>query len=79
MGYIDNIEPFVYFQTPTLDGEFNRVCTRLPLVAESLDSRGIYIFDDGFRFVVWFGRMLPPGLAKNLVEEDSTTDFSRVC
>ncbi|XP_021803404.1 uncharacterized protein LOC110747561 [Prunus avium] len=28
---------------------------RLPLVAESLDSRGLYIFDDGFRYVVWFG------------------------
>ncbi|KAI3742630.1 hypothetical protein L1987_60319 [Smallanthus sonchifolius] len=66
-------------KTPTVDDEFGRVCKRMPLVAESLDSRGIYILDDGFRFVVWFGRMLSPDLARNLVEEDSATDFSRVC
>ncbi|XP_076934805.1 protein transport protein SEC24 A-like [Bidens hawaiensis] len=64
-------------KTPIADGEFGRVCKRMPLVAESLDSRGIYIFDDGFRFVVWFGRMLSPDLARNLVEEDSATDFSK--
>ncbi|KAI3676429.1 hypothetical protein L1987_86038 [Smallanthus sonchifolius] len=64
-------------KTPTMDDEFGRVCKRMPLVAESLDSRGIYIFDDGFRFVVWFGRMLSLDLARNLVEEDSATDFSR--
>ncbi|MFS8012880.1 putative sec23/Sec24, helical domain, sec23/Sec24 helical domain superfamily protein [Helianthus anomalus] len=64
---------------PAVDDEFDRVCKRLQLVAESLDSRGIYIFDDGFRFVVWFGRMLSPDLARNLVEEDPATDFSRVC
>ncbi|MFS7902059.1 putative sec23/Sec24, helical domain, ADF-H/Gelsolin-like domain superfamily [Helianthus anomalus] len=66
-------------KAPAVDDEFDRVCKRLPLVAESLDSRGIYIFDDGFRFVVWFGRMLSPDLARNLVEEDPATDFSRVC
>nr|XP_043609389.1 protein transport protein Sec24-like At3g07100 isoform X2 [Erigeron canadensis] len=66
-------------KTPTVDDEFNRVCKRLSLAAESLDSRGIYVFDDGFRFVVWFGRMLSPDLARNLVEEDSSTDFPRVC
>ncbi|KAI3668111.1 hypothetical protein L6452_43186 [Arctium lappa] len=64
-------------KTPTRDDDFDRVCKRLPLVAESLDSRGIYIFDDGFRFVVWFGRMLSPDLARNLVEEHSATDFSK--
>ncbi|MFS7902056.1 putative Zinc finger, Sec23/Sec24-type, sec23/Sec24, trunk domain, sec23/Sec24, helical [Helianthus anomalus] len=64
-------------KAPAVDDEFDRVCKRLPLVAESLDSRGIYIFDDGFRFVVWFGRMLSPDLARNLVEEDPATDFSR--
>lgn len=67
-------------QAPRVDGEFERICKRLPLVAESLDSRGIYIFDDGFRFVVWFGRMLSPDLARNLVDEDSSaSDFSKVC
>ncbi|XP_071719687.1 protein transport protein SEC24 A-like isoform X2 [Rutidosis leptorrhynchoides] len=67
-------------KTPTVSvaDEFSKVCKRLPLVAESLDSRGIYIFDDGLRFVVWFGRMISPDLARNLVDEDSSTDFSRV-
>ncbi|GMP99662.1 hypothetical protein CsSME_00047051 [Camellia sinensis var. sinensis] len=52
--------------------------SRLPLTIESLDSRGLYIFDDGFRFVIWFGRMLSPDIAMNLLGEDFATDFSRV-
>lgn len=39
---------------------------RLPLTAESLDPRGLYIFDDGFRFVIWIGRMLSPDIARSL-------------
>lgn len=31
---------------------------RLPLSTTSLDPKGLYLFDDGFRFVVWFGTML---------------------
>ncbi|KAL6978579.1 Protein transport protein Sec24A [Sarracenia purpurea var. burkii] len=57
-------------------GEFN--ISRLPLTADSLDSRGVYIYDDGFRFVIWFGKMLPPDIAMNLLGEDFATDFSRV-
>ncbi|XP_071696689.1 protein transport protein SEC24 A-like [Rutidosis leptorrhynchoides] len=57
---------------------FEKVCKRLPLAAESLDSRGIYIYDDGFRLVVWFGQMLSPDVFRNLVGEDLATDFSRV-
>ncbi|KAM1123147.1 hypothetical protein ACFX19_004659 [Malus domestica] len=30
---------------------------RLPLVVESLDFRGLYLFDDGFRHVLLFGGM----------------------
>ncbi|KAL1539716.1 Protein transport protein Sec24A [Salvia divinorum] len=52
--------------------------TRLPLTVESLDTRGLYIFDDGFRFVVWFGKALSPDITKNLVGEDFATDFSKV-
>lgn len=52
--------------------------SRLPLTAESLDTRGLYIFDDGFRFVVWFGRSLSPDIARNLVGEDFASDFSKV-
>ncbi|KAK3029006.1 hypothetical protein RJ639_038209 [Escallonia herrerae] len=51
--------------------EFENVCKRLPLTAESLDSRGLYIYDDGFR-------MLSPDIAKNLLGEDFATDYSRV-
>ena len=57
--------------------EFN--ISRLPVTAESLDSRGLYIYDDGLRFVIWFGKMLPPDIAMNLLGEDFATDFSRVC
>ncbi|XP_057473946.1 protein transport protein SEC24 A-like [Actinidia eriantha] len=52
--------------------------SRLPVTAESLDSRGLYIYDDGLRFVIWFGKMLPPDIAMNLLGEDIATDFSRV-
>ncbi|XP_042017087.1 protein transport protein Sec24-like At3g07100 [Salvia splendens] len=51
---------------------------RLPLTVESLDTRGLYIFDDGFQFVVWFGKALSPDITKNLVGEDFATDFSKV-
>ncbi|KAK2975141.1 hypothetical protein RJ640_010821 [Escallonia rubra] len=64
-------------QTSLQADEFENVCKRLPLTAESLDSRGLYIYDDGFRFVIWFGRMLSPDIAKNLLREDFATDYSR--
>ncbi|CAL5353728.1 unnamed protein product [Camellia sinensis] len=55
--------------------EFN--ISRLPLMADSLDSRGLYVYDDGFRFVIWFGKMLSPDIAMNLLREDFATDFSK--
>lgn len=51
---------------------------RLPLASGSLDSRGIYLFDDGFRFVIWFGRSLSPDIAMNLLGPDFAADLSRV-
>ncbi|CAN6888267.1 unnamed protein product [Brassica oleracea] len=54
------------------------VVRRLPLAAESLDSRGLYIYDDGFRLVLWFGRMLSPDIAKNLLGSDFAAELSRV-
>ncbi|KAG5514507.1 hypothetical protein RHGRI_035800 [Rhododendron griersonianum] len=51
--------------------------SRLPLTAESLDSRGLYIYNDGFRFVIWFGRMLSPDIAMNLLGQDFATDLSK--
>ncbi|MFS7941472.1 putative Zinc finger, Sec23/Sec24-type, sec23/Sec24, trunk domain, sec23/Sec24, helical [Helianthus anomalus] len=58
--------------------DFEKLCRRLPLAAQSLDSRGIYIYDDGFRLVVWFGQMVSPDISRNLVGEDFGADFSRV-
>ncbi|KAI3787668.1 hypothetical protein L1987_42297 [Smallanthus sonchifolius] len=58
--------------------DFEKLCRRLPLSAQSLDSRGIYIYDDGFRLVVWFGQMVSPDISRNLVGEDFAADFSRV-
>ena len=59
--------------------ELKNICKALPLTAESLDAGGLYIFDDGFRFVIWFGKMLSPTIAMNLLGDDFTTDYSRVC
>ena len=64
-------------QASSTADEFN--ISGLPLTAEILDSRGLYIYDDGLRFVIWFGKMLPPDIAMNLLGEDFATDFSRVC
>ncbi|KAG4161724.1 hypothetical protein ERO13_D01G073800v2 [Gossypium hirsutum] len=58
--------------------DFKNIVKRLPLVAESLDSRGLYVYDDGFRFVIWFGRMLSPDIARNLLGPDFAAEFSRV-
>ncbi|MBA0641677.1 hypothetical protein Goklo_026201, partial [Gossypium klotzschianum] len=58
--------------------DFKNIVKRLPLVAESLDSRGLYIYDDGFRFVIWFGRMLSPDIARNLLGPDFAAELSRV-
>ncbi|KAL3648810.1 Protein transport protein Sec24A [Castilleja foliolosa] len=51
---------------------------RLPLTAESLDSRGLYIFDDGFRFVIWFGGSISPDIGRNLLGDDFAGDYSKV-
>lgn len=66
------------FQTTTLADESSEIWRRLPLTAESLDSRGLYIFDDGFRFVIWFGRMLSPDIAVNLLGADFSAEYSKV-
>ncbi|KAL7151477.1 hypothetical protein ABFS83_04G034000 [Erythranthe nasuta] len=54
------------------------ISKRLPLTIGSLDTRGLYIFDDGFRFVVWFGRAISPDIAQNLLGEDFALDYSKV-
>ncbi|EYU29644.1 hypothetical protein MIMGU_mgv11b021276mg [Erythranthe guttata] len=51
---------------------------RIPLTVESLDTRGLYIFDDGFRLVLWFGGSISPDIGRNLLGEDFTSDYSKV-
>ncbi|KAJ0244362.1 Protein transport protein Sec24-like [Hirschfeldia incana] len=64
---------------PSVDhDDVKDVLRRLPLAAESLDSRGLYIYDDGLRLVLWFGRMLSPDIAKNLLGADFAAELSRV-
>ncbi|XP_039029308.1 protein transport protein Sec24-like At3g07100 [Hibiscus syriacus] len=58
--------------------DFKITMKRLPLVAESIDSRGLYLYDDGFRFVIWFGRMLSPDIARNLLGADFAAELSKV-
>lgn len=67
-----------FLQGSSLDDELNSTIKRLPLTAESLDSRGLYLFNDGFRLIIWFGRMLSPDLSMNLLGKDFAADLSRV-
>lgn len=58
----------------------DEVLERLPLTTENLDSRGLYIYDNGFNFVIWFGRMLFPDIVTSILGVDFSTfpDLSRV-
>ncbi|KAL6502874.1 Protein transport protein Sec24A [Orobanche hederae] len=58
--------------------EYDVMKKRLPLTVESLDTRGLYIFDDGFRFIVWFGGSISPDISRNLLGEDFSGDYSKV-
>ncbi|GKV38680.1 hypothetical protein SLEP1_g46569 [Rubroshorea leprosula] len=58
--------------------DFENIMKRLPLIGKSLDSRGLYIYDDGFRFVLWFGRMLSPDISRNLLGADFAAELSKV-
>lgn len=67
-------------QGPTSADDWSKVLKRLPLAAESLDPRGLYIYDDGFRFIIWFGRMLSSDIIFNLLGVDLSglADLSKV-
>ncbi|WOL18289.1 protein transport protein Sec24-like [Canna indica] len=53
---------------------------QLPLTVQSLDPKGAYILDDGFNFIIWFGRMLSTDLINNMIGADSANfpDLSRI-
>lgn len=60
--------------------EIQEPSKQLPLTAQSLDPKGIYILDDGFNFIIWLGRMLSSDLVNNIlgVEFACFPDLSRV-
>ncbi|OIV91078.1 hypothetical protein TanjilG_17038 [Lupinus angustifolius] len=59
-------------------GDLKSIDRRLPLSRESLDSKGLYLYDDGFGFTIWFGRVIPPDIAKNLLGTDFAAELSKV-
>lgn len=63
---------------PSSPEESKDILKEVPLTAESLDPQGLYLYDDGFRFVIWFGRMLSPNMIQNLLGENFAADFSKV-
>ena len=52
----------------------------LALSSEKLDPRGAYLLDDGLRFVLWLGKVLPPEFVKDLLgpEAAHSADFTKV-
>lgn len=69
---------FFMFQTSVQADDLKSVERSLPLTGESLDSRGLYLYDDGFRFIIWFGRVISPDIAKNLLGPDFAAELSKV-
>lgn len=62
-----------------VDG-FEESSKKLPLTVNSLDPSGLYVYDDGFSFVVWLGSMLPPETVNNVLGVDISIfpDLSKV-
>lgn len=61
-----------------MSNDFRNIDRRLPLTGESLDSRGLYIYDDGLQFIIWFGRLISPDIAKNLLQSDLAEELAKV-
>lgn len=66
------------FQASVQADDLKSIERRLPLTGESLDYRGLYIYDDGFRFILWFGKVISPDIAKNLLGADFAAELSKV-
>ncbi|KAL1559663.1 Protein transport protein Sec24A [Salvia divinorum] len=62
---------------PQID-ESDIIKMRVHLTVKSLDTRGLYIFDDGFRFVIWLGGSISPDIGRKLLGEDFSGDYSKV-
>ncbi|XP_078432207.1 sec23/Sec24 protein transport family protein [Wolffia australiana] len=61
-------------------GQSTEIPSALPLTKDVLDPSGLYVYDDGFRFILWFGRMLPSELMSSILGFDSSgfVDLSKV-
>ncbi|RZC77573.1 hypothetical protein C5167_001743 [Papaver somniferum] len=73
------IDEYILKALANSDGSRNHF-KMLPLSVESLDPSGLYIYDDGFRFVIWFGSRLSSDLVSKLLGVDfsTLTDLSKV-
>ncbi|KAK9154774.1 hypothetical protein Sjap_002254 [Stephania japonica] len=60
------------------DGE--NYLRKVPLAAENLNPKGLYLYDDGLRFILWFGRMFASDIASDLlgVDINSLPDLSQI-
>ncbi|XP_058104193.1 protein transport protein SEC24 A-like [Magnolia sinica] len=67
-------------KAPADADDFRNLSKQLPLAAESLDPTGLYMYDNGFCFIIWFGGMLSSEIVKNLIGGDLTCfpDLSKV-
>ncbi|KAI3968188.1 hypothetical protein MKX01_018491 [Papaver californicum] len=73
------IDEYILKASANSDGSRNHF-KMLPLSLESLDPSGLFLYDDGFRFVIWFGSRLSSDLVTKLVGVDfsSHTDLPKV-
>ncbi|OVA02409.1 zinc finger protein [Macleaya cordata] len=67
-------------KAPANNDDLGSYLKELPLASENLDSRGLYIYYDGLRFIIWFGRNLLPDIANNVLGVDFSgfADLSQV-
>ncbi|KAF9621020.1 hypothetical protein IFM89_015842 [Coptis chinensis] len=54
--------------------ELGKILNKLPVAAKSLYSTGLYIYDDGLRLIIWFGKDLFSSIFSNLLGVNSS-DF----
>jgi len=60
--------------------DFEEYLKKLALTVHILDPSGLYVYDDGFSFIIWLGRMLPSDIVNNVLGVDLSIfpDLSKV-
>ena len=63
-----------------LQDDFEESSKKLALTVHSLDPSGLYVFDDGFSFIIWLGRMFPSDIVNKVLGIDLSIfpDLSKV-